>query len=150
MRLLTAAGLGLILLAGCSVSVDPDEGIDIDRGPDLEESWDAEILPQSSSTVRGSLTALANSAGTGVSVSIAGAEANSVHPWHIHIGDCGDGGPILGDPGAYPVLRVGSDGSAGASASVDVTLDELEDYYVNIHESPSDMGTIVACGELDD
>ncbi|HET7274565.1 MAG TPA: CHRD domain-containing protein [Longimicrobiaceae bacterium] len=150
MRLLMATGLSLLLLAGCSVNVDPDSGVDIDSAPDLEEDWEGELEPQGSFTVRGAATALANSAGTGISVSIAGADANSTHPWHIHEGDCGDGGPIVGDPGAYPFLQVGSNGTASANASIDVTLDELDDYYVNIHHSPEDMGTIVSCGELDD
>lgn len=150
MRLLMAAGFSLVMLAGCSVSVDPDEGVDIDASPDLEERWEGDLQPQNGTSVRGAATALSNSAGTGASVSIAGADANAMHPWHIHMGDCGSGGGIVGEPSAYPVLSVGSDGNATATATLDITLDEMEDYYVNIHASPNDMGTIVACGELDD
>jgi hypothetical protein len=72
-------------------------------------------------------------------------------PWHIHEGKCGDASPpIVGDASAYPPIVVGSDGSGTATAHVTVDLNEAKQYIVNVHASPTALGTIVACGDFDD
>ena len=45
---------------------------------------------------------------------------------------------------------VGANGQASASANLDVALSEDGQYYINVHRSPQDLGTIVACGQLRD
>jgi hypothetical protein len=45
---------------------------------------------------------------------------------------------------------VGGGGTATAQAHVPVELNEARRYIVNVHASPIDMGTIIACGALDD
>jgi hypothetical protein len=57
---------------------------------------------------------------------------------------------IVGDPSAYPLIRVANDGTASVNALVGVSLDEAKDYFVNVHASPTNLQTIVACGDLDD
>ena len=85
---------------------------------------------------------------TAASISLAGDRSGAVRPWHVHTGTCGSGGGIVGDPTAYPPLRAGTNGSATAEARVDVGLRPGQQYHVNIHESPSSLGNIVACGNL--
>jgi hypothetical protein len=62
---------------------------------------------------------------------------------------CGDNGPIVGSASAYPTLSVNMEGRASANASIGTALNEHDSYYVNVHNSPTDLGTIVGCGKLD-
>lgn len=138
--------IGLLALTACAASTN--DGIDVDPVTDVIGDWSADLSPRGQSSVRGSAEARSAAATTGVSVTISGAEARARHPWHIHRGTCGSGGDIVGDAAAYPVLSVGADGGASASADITVPLSEDARYYVNIHSSPQDLATIVACGEL--
>jgi hypothetical protein len=54
----------------------------------------------------------------------------------------------VGGGAHYPALNVATGGGATASASVPTTLDPSAQYHVNIHLSPSEMSTIIACGDL--
>ncbi len=87
---------------------------------------------------------------TTATIALTGAAVGGVHPWHIHQGKCGSGGPIIGDMSAYRPVTVGSDGRAAGSAVLMLQLKEATEYYVNVHHSSSDMATIVACGDLGD
>jgi Cu-Zn family superoxide dismutase len=81
-------------------------------------------------------------------IEVAGDEGGAVRPWHVHHGTCAQGGEVVGGGAHYPALNVASGGAAAASASVPTTLDPSAQYHVNIHRSPSEMGTVIACGEL--
>jgi hypothetical protein len=86
-----------------------------------------------------------------VSARVNGARPGARLPWHIHEGTCGDASPpMVGDASAYPPMVVGSDGRATAEAHLALNLNEAKNYIVNIHASPTDLGTIVSCGDLDD
>ena len=138
--------IGVASLAACTVSTNG--GLDVDPVTDVIGDWSGNLASQGNSGIQGAVAAESAVATTGVSVTISGAASGGRHPWHIHRGTCGSGGPIVGDAGAYPVLNVGSNGIASASANLDVALSEDGQYYVNIHRSPQDLGTIVACGAL--
>jgi hypothetical protein len=81
-------------------------------------------------------------------VSIANATAGGVHPWHVHRGRCGDNGPIVGSSAAYKPLAVSDQGTASATAKLDLTLPTSGEYYVNVHASATNLGTIISCGNL--
>ncbi len=81
-------------------------------------------------------------------VSITNAAPGGRHPWHVHRGQCGSDLGILGPADAYSVLEVGGDGKAEGEAKVAVPLPRQGEYFVNVHASPSNMGTAVACGNL--
>jgi hypothetical protein len=72
----------------------------------------------------------------------------AVRPWHVHFGNCGSGGPIVGTDNAYPRLTVGSGGAATSDVIVRVGLDPVGAYHVNVHESDQYFTTIIACGDL--
>ena len=74
--------------------------------------------------------------------------SGTVRPWHVHYGTCGNDQGIVGDPNAYAPLRPGADGAANATATITVPLDTRRTYFVNIHESPTRLQSIVACGPL--
>ncbi|CAN5207393.1 hypothetical protein BH18GEM1_BH18GEM1_17280 [soil metagenome] len=116
-------------LAAWQIALEPNEGFDI--------------------AGEGRVNALPGGK-TRAAVEIRGADAGAQHPWHIHEGECGSDGAIVGDPAAYPVLTANADGEASADATIDVALDADPDgdYYVNIHKSPTEADIIVSCAEL--
>ncbi|HET7585546.1 MAG TPA: hypothetical protein VFK13_11600 [Gemmatimonadaceae bacterium] len=83
-----------------------------------------------------------------VEIHIANAAPGGQHPWHVHRGTCGSDQGILGDANAYPILRVNGDGEASATVDLDVPVPTSGDYFVNVHAAPSNLGTVVACGNL--
>lgn len=118
-------------------------------------TWNAALKPMSGFNVSGTaaVTPSATNAGgaTGgqtATVTLTQGAAGAVYPWHVHKGTCSAQGPIVGAASDYPPLTVGSDGAANALARISTKLDQGQSYYVNIHKSATEMGTIVACGEL--
>ncbi len=82
-----------------------------------------------------------------VTVHLTGLQAGT-YPWHVHSGTCDTGGPIVGPADAYPPLTVGTDGEAHVESQIGVETPASGDYHVNVHRSPTDLATIVACGNL--
>lgn len=110
--------------------------------------WRATLEPKDGSTVRG--TATVEAVGTDSSratVQITGAKSGSTVAWHIHNGACAAPGPVFGSASAYPVLKVGSDGSAQATVTLAGAPPASGTYSVSVHKSAADM-TPVACGAL--
>jgi hypothetical protein len=118
--------------------------------PALESvQWTTSLAAVSGSSVTGSATVIAvDSTQTGVTVALAGAAPGAIHPWHIHAGRCGDNGPIVGPPAAYPPLTAGSDGTVMVTATLPFPTPMSGSFYVNVHRSPAEMGALVACGNL--
>ncbi|MGH7476642.1 MAG: hypothetical protein ACRELD_10160 [Longimicrobiales bacterium] len=137
--ILAAAAL---LVAGCATTaemVPVTESISSRR---------AELTERNDSDLRGAAAANTGWGQTGASITIAGADSGGQHPWHVHTGSCDSGGGIVGPATAYPVLSVGANGQASASATVALELTPGASYHVNVHRSPTDLGTIIACGDL--
>ena len=110
----------------------------------------ANLAAMGGSTVHG--TAMIHSAASGqqtVELQISGGTPGATYPWHIHTGSCADGmTPVVGDGRAYTALGTSGDGTASLTTTLPVTLSADQRYHVNVHASPTDMGTIVACGDL--
>jgi CHRD domain-containing protein len=81
-------------------------------------------------------------------VDIANAVPGGDHPWHVHQGQCGSNGPIVGPATSYRSLEVNGDGKATATADLPVAMPMSGQYYINVHASASNMATIIACGNL--
>jgi hypothetical protein len=110
----------------------------------------ANLAAMSGSTVHGTAAIHSMTAGQQtVELQLSGATPGATYPWHIHSGSCSDGmTPVVGNPSLYTALGTGGDGTASLTATIPVTLDPAQRYHVNVHASPTDMGTIVACGDL--
>ena len=89
-----------------------------------------------------------DSARTQAHVEISNAAPGGRHPWHVHRGRCGNDLGILGPPDAYAPLDVGSDGKASCTTTLALAAPTSGEYFVNVHASPSNMKTIVVCGNL--
>jgi hypothetical protein len=79
---------------------------------------------------------------------ISNAAPGGVHPWHVHRGRCGQDQGIFGPADSYEPLKVDGQGRARASAELRVPLPKTGSFFVNVHASRQNMGTIVACGNL--
>ena len=111
--------------------------------------WSATLSAEGGGAIGGSATvAPSGAAATVATVNLTGAAPGAVHPWHVHSGRCGDNGPIVGPPSAYPALTAGADGAATVTATIPVATPVSGNYYVNVHRSATEMGAIVACGNL--
>jgi len=135
------------------VQTDPRTGhVDVDRErPGAMEGWTGTLSPVGGSGVSGTARGTSGHDMTMVTVMVSGARPGAQLPWHVHEGKCGQGSPpIVGPASAYPMMTVGADGRATAQAHLDMDLNEAKSYIVNVHASPTNLGTIVACGDFDD
>lgn len=141
---------------GCvRVHRDPATGnadIDVENPMKSGETWTASIAGRAGWTgASGTANARVEGDHTLATLILSGLPQGGPYPWHVHEGTCDTGGPIVGNAAAYPPLMVGADGRAEASARLlNLKLNEAKKYHVNVHRSPSDLATIIACGELDD
>lgn len=145
-----AVSAALVLgLAGLATTACTREAqVESEPSPEATRTeWRATISPQGADGHGGTATATVNASGTRVTVNLRSGSGGE-HPWHVHRGTCGSGGGIVGAANAYPILEPDDMGDATATANISVRLSPGESYHVNIHQSPTQTGTIVGCGEL--
>jgi hypothetical protein len=139
MRILMTVLAGCVFAAGCDTTTTPP----------AQRQWQATLAGQASFPgVSGAATVNSTASGFTATATINGATAAAVHPWHVHVGTCATDGPIFGPAEAYAPLAVGANGSATQTATVNTPLQVGQQYFVNVHASPTDLATIVACGDL--
>lgn len=80
--------------------------------------------------------------------SIENAVPGGEHPWHVHLGQCGNDRGVLGPADAYEPLQVGGNGRAESTARLPIPAPVSGQYFVNVHASRNNMGTIIACGNM--
>ena len=156
MRVATLA-VAFLLAAACSrtvkVETAPASGkVDVDvQKPGAPEGWKGTLNPVGGSGISGTATGTTGNDMTHAVVNIMGGKPGTTLPWHIHEGKCTDASaPLVGAMSAYPPLVVGSDGRATAEVTLTLKLNEAKDYIINVHASPTNLGTIVACGDFND
>ncbi len=111
--------------------------------------WTTTLKPEAGSQVAGTASLEAGKEpGTSIAtISITGGTPGATYPWHVHQGKC-TAGPVFGSGAAYKPVKVGSDGTGKATANINAAPPNSGDFHVNVHASPTDMKTIVSCGEL--
>jgi hypothetical protein len=141
---------------GCvRVARDPATGnadVDVESPLKRGEDWGGNVTGRGAYTgVTGTVRATVDGGNTMTTIRLTGLVPGGHHPWHIHEGTCETGGPIYGDPNAYSLLHVGNDGSVeGTARLVNLKLNEARKYHANVHLSASNLGTIIACGDITD
>ena len=140
-RLLQAVPVALVLLALSS---------SLATGLVRHLAYDGMVMGVGGSKIRGEIAMERGGKPktTLATVEYKGDVAGAVRPWHVHVGSCAKGGPVFGSPAAYTPLTVSATGTAKGKATLAITIPETGDYYVNVHESATAMGKIVACGDL--
>jgi hypothetical protein len=81
-------------------------------------------------------------------IHVSNATAGGVHPWMVRVGLCGTENPAFGDLSAYPLLRISKDGTAQAGALLSVPFPTSGSYSLEVRASPTNMATVIACGNL--
>ncbi|HET7228778.1 MAG TPA: hypothetical protein VFJ16_02115 [Longimicrobium sp.] len=84
---------------------------------------------------------------TTVTVELANATRGGVHPWQVHLGQCGADQGLLGAAAAYAPLEVDGDGHASGKATLPVTTPVAGPYFVSVQASSANP-MVVACGNL--
>ena len=144
-----------LLASGCvRTHTDPVTGktdVDVESPLKKGEDWSGDLKGMGQwMGLSGVARARVLSGETNVTITLRNATPGGVHPWHLHDGACGAGGGIVGAPGSYTPLVIGNDGTASATAKIMGALSEAKQYSVNVHKSPSEMSTYVACGNIKD
>jgi len=113
-------------------------------------AWDGLLMGIGTSKIRGPIEMVGGKVlGTTLAtVSYKGDTPEVSRPWHVHMGSCVKGGAIFGDASEYTPLRVDAKGTAEGKATLRVALPDSGSFYVNIHESATNMKKVVACGDL--
>ncbi|MGB3780425.1 MAG: CHRD domain-containing protein [Tunicatimonas sp.] len=138
---LSAADLGTIVAQG-----------DIGQNALTGEKVTYELDSVAVATIKGSATFYERKNGTSlVEILLEGTPADGTHPAHIHANTAAESGPIA-------ISLASVNGATGASRTQVSTFDdgtavtyaELIDYdgYINVHLSATDLGTIVAQGDV--
>ena len=149
-----SAGLAVLTLGVAACGGGPKTQIDPNR-EDVGTRWNA-IIATSPGLV-GALQVKGtgwmapkdrDSTQTRAYVAIENAVPGGEHPWHVHVGRCGNDRGIFGPADAYPPLRVGGNGKAESRADLPVPVPSSGEYFINIHASVNNMRTIIACGNL--
>jgi len=81
-------------------------------------------------------------------IHVSNATAGGVHPWSVRVGLCGSDNPVFGDLSAYPNLKIDKDGAAQGGALLSVPYPTSGSYSLEVRASPTNMGTVIACGNL--
>lgn len=95
------------------------------------------------SGVRGSVTLFPQDDRTVVQIAVTNVAGN--HPAHVHTGTCGDIDP---EP-EFPLTNVDADGRSDTVLEVPLEILPDGEYVVDIHLSPTELGTLIACAEID-
>ena len=109
------------------------------------------LMELGDSGISGSVTFTERESGASlVTIDLSGTASDGNYPAHIHANTAAEGGGIMislnnvnGNGDSDTHIEMDNDGTA-------VTYDELVDYngYVNIHQSPDNLGTLVSQGDI--
>ncbi|MGI8496058.1 MAG: CHRD domain-containing protein [Gemmatimonadaceae bacterium] len=111
----------------------------------------ATLQPQGGGTASGSVSIRMIGGSTGaasprVDVTLTGGPPARQLAWHIHSGDCGSNGPIVGQPGAYGLISTDNQGQGRLTLGLPFGLPQGIPLYVNVHSA--DGQNVIACGPL--
>lgn len=147
-----AAAATLIATAACNPFHKTSNEIKVQDIP-VGERWNATLATPSGLAgavqIHGSGYIARDPSGSSKAViHVSNATAGGVHPWSVRVGLCGADNPVFGDLSAYRNLKVDKDGTAQAGALLSVPFPTSGSYSLEVRASPSNMGTVIACGNL--
>lgn len=148
---LTAAAL---TLGACSM-FQPKQAVEVSATDvNLNSSWHARIASPADLAGAVQMNGSASMAPgekrgtTEIVLRLGNTSPGGVHPWAIHLGQCGADEGVFGALDNYSPLLVGSDGRGMSSATVPLNTPTTGNYFVNVQASPANRELIVACGNL--
>ena len=88
------------------------------------------------------------SGNTTIVLDLANATPGGLHPWQLHLGQCGYDEGVFGAADLYHAAKVGSNGHATSTANVPITTPTTGSYFVIVRASAANDAVTVACGNL--
>jgi CHRD domain len=77
-------------------------------------------------------------------INMTGLASGHIYPTHIHSGSCASNGDVV-----IPLENVGGDSGLSITlTTVPYTEIVNGDYYLNVHQSPENLSSIISCGEI--
>jgi hypothetical protein len=152
--------LGTILLLAALAACNPfrrSNAVELDAGSTtLNTQWNGTLASPEAlagiAQMNGSASMAPSRDGTStiVTINLANASPGGVHPWAARRGECGApfSSGAFGSPDAYKSLEVDSKGRASASVSIPSRTPTSGRFFVVVHASRANAGTVVACGNL--
>jgi hypothetical protein len=135
----------LLLAALTATACDDDDPAD----PPEPVTWEATLAGVGANDdLEGTATVEATSTRFIAEIAIEGGVANDEFKWTVARGTCGTPGAVIGAASSYPDLEVGANGTAAAEATVNVRLDEDDDYIVRVIDVGGSAPVTAACGAL--
>lgn len=141
----------IIATSACSVFHKPANEIKVQDIP-VGERWNATLATpsglQGAVQVRGTGYLARDPGGSKAVIHVSNATPGGVHPWSVRVGHCGSENEVFGEPSTYRNLKVDKDGTAQTSANLSASFPTSGDYSLEVRASPTNMGTVIACGNL--
>jgi len=85
---------------------------------------------------------------TRVTVNVTNAVPGGLHPWELHLGQCGADQGVFGSVAEYKAIQIGKDGQGTAAATVSMPTPTYGNYFVLLHASNGNRETVIACGNM--
>ncbi len=143
-----------LTLGACSV-LEPKQAVEMSTADvHLNTRWHASIASPAelAGVVQMSGSASMNPGSkhgtTDVVLKVANSSPGGLHPWAIHLGQCGADRGVFGALDNYQPLRVSSDGTGLSSAIVGLETPTAGSYFVSVQASAENSGMTIACGNL--
>lgn len=137
--------IALLLLAACTRPIRLESPTPAANTVD----WSATLQASAPGSGVGGAASVQSSEGrTTVVLSLTGVPAGSQLAWQIRRGECGESGPVVGDPAAYLPLVVGGGGRVAAQVILSAALDADAAYAVVVHATADPASGVIACGQL--
>lgn len=136
LRISRTAFMLAVLGAACDSATDPGA-----------HAWQAELAPQTSGGVSGTVAAVTQGGRTEASILIEDAEPETTYGWRINAGSCADEGGITGGQAVYPDVTTGATGTGTEETSFAELLDANGSYAARVFQPGN--ATVLACGDLE-
>jgi hypothetical protein len=146
-----ALAAAALALGACSMM---KPAVEVTHDVNLNSSWHANIAsPQDLAGAvqmngSASMAPGVKTTTTQVALKLGNTAPGGVHPWAVHLGQCGQDQGVFGEPQNYPPLKVGSNGTGEAKAIVAISTPMSGSFFVSVQASPANADLTVACGNL--
>lgn len=150
-------GIALVALLASLAACNPFRGepaTEVTSDVDRNTRWTGTLVSPASMAGAIQMTGTAtmqpgtNGDGTRFSLLLANATPGGLHPWQMHRGRCGADEGVVGAASDYGTIRIGEDGRGVAAATLPLQTPTSGTYFVTVQASPTNLGTVVACGNL--
>jgi hypothetical protein len=83
-----------------------------------------------------------------VTINVTNAVPGGLHPWEVHLGQCGSDQGIFGSIDQYKPVKIGKDGRGTESAGISMPTPTYGSYFMLLHASTGNRETVIACGNM--